>query len=348
MASFHTCFVMINTASDKLGPMIYPIRAVASASARDALRDKLKDVPNVVEVTPGECFVISDAPKDPDAVARAVANDKADRNHETSEYNERTERTRINMFDHMTEHRLAEKDTCEWNKLRWVKYKKRLAGIADDDMVHQGTTILKSSNDDEDADILGTNSAQVLPPGPPANIVKEQYIVVILSPDSDDRSKPQEEGSRVEPAVRVLGVFPTQKEAEEYTEEEEEDVGARAYCVARTGGWLDVLQPIWAQSEVDTSYNDKTMDRMMHDRKHRFDENARARVDIKKQSAESHSRACAYAEKLGMRVDDVLKIAENPKGKEELLEAARIQDLCCLEDAVDDIKERYLGIPVPN
>jgi hypothetical protein len=345
MASFHTFFVQVAPSTETSEPMILPIRAVASEAARDKMREMLKDVPQVVEVVQNEAFVISATPKDAAKIKRGLENTISDELGEMDEFSERSERTRRDMFNYKKEHTLSEQLSKEWNKLRWVRFMKKISGIPIDELYHQGTIIKKDEDAAiaaADADLLGCKDQKmIVPTAPPKELIKEQYMLAVIHPDSDDRTGDiAAVDGMVEPVMQICGVYATQEMAEETAE----DLDGTTYCIAKTGGWLKVLQPIWAQWEMEVSYDDPVMNKMLSGRKNMTDQNERAKKNIKKQEVESYGRACEYATKLGMHVDNVIDIAKDPKGKQELLDLLYIQDRCCMEDAVDDILDRYLGI----
>lgn len=262
MASFHTCFAQLFPATETTEPEVLFVRAVSSEAARDKLRDLLKEVPNIVETTPNEPFVVTtsmDDVKNPKKIECALNNTKATDRERVEEFGERTERTERDKFNFEKEHFVSEKRTKEWNKLRWVRFMKKISGIPEDEIYHEGTIIRNKQNDSDDDLLLDAPKAKYPTPAPPSELIKEQYVVVIIHPDSDDRKTLSGESSIIEPAMQVCGVYATEQDANDAVAE----LSGTCYCIAKTGGWLRVLQPVWSQWEIDVKYDNPTMDEMI-------------------------------------------------------------------------------------
>lgn len=326
------------------GPAARILRAVGSEAKAELCRKLIREAfptSTIVEVEPHELFPVTRGPE-PEAYLKAKgaklhAEDVAAEKAELKDFKD-TAYLR-SKGDEKAAFGNIEAFTKEWNARPWVRMMKRKAGLADDFMMHPGSGMWHSEGIAAADDDLGR-----APPHPeiaaavPESVwtAKQAFAVVSIVEDRND--------PKIEPGLQVHGLYGDEKTASRAAEGFRKVADPAPTLVVETGQWMPLLEPLWDDTVFgDISYGNKELDAFQRARRKHIDDYHSAKAEVDDAKAENASRMADVAEQLGLRVDEVETISKDDAGVEALLECLKIGTRTCREDAVDELRVKYLG-----
>jgi hypothetical protein len=221
----------------------------------------------------------------------------------------------------------------EWNEYPWVKLMKRTKGIKETTRLKPGTGSMQDPEVEvPDLDLEAVNDMPI-PPG----VLSSEQQFVLLTIAYDNKSE------RMEPVITLYDLATTEEEAKALCSKHEQAAKPMAIKGVKAGKWVFPYQMAWNDDPQKIIYKDKFLTRYQQQRKDDRVKYKERVAEVKQRAKIDESQAKEMAEQLGLHTDDINVIADTREGAAALAAALSISDKCCREDAVDMMREKYLG-----
>lgn len=349
---YHTVFVQLahtDRTPRTLEPAFRVLRAVrnekSAARAQELLTERLKgDGGEVIPVRHGQELLLHKGDEQTDeaktakiAEVMAEARDMKRRKQEAYDTN-----YELKIEDKQKEAQARyDKYIDQWNEYPWVKLMKSVHGIKETTRLRPGTSAMAAPEMEvPDLDLEAVNDVPI-PPG----VMSTEQNYVVLSIAYDNKSE------RMEPVVLIHDVCATVEEASARARHPAVVAVASPMSVKvlKVGKWIFPYEMAWRDDPQKIEYKDSPfLTQMQQDKKDNRVKYKERVEELKQRQRIDDSRAAQMAETLGMRADEIHTVTDSQEGANAIAEALSISSKACREDAVDAIREKFLGQTVED
>lgn len=228
----------------------------------------------------------------------------------------------------------------EWNSRPWVKVYKQLNGYKNETEIIPGTV----RQHEKDAPVPDEPFGAVNDVKPPQGVLQSQHAWAAITIFPDDTSE------RMEPAVQVIHTWDSEKTAlsESKSVRYAMALQPQKLYVVPVGEWILPYDIFWDDKNAEHQEYSGLVDSALIDfQKGREEqmETVMEQMEIHKQRRTiSEGAYQAMAKALSMYVEEIRELCKTEEGLDAVCEACEIDDKCYQQDAVEAMREKYLGI----